>query len=193
MSDIAMSRRTFLGTASTVTAVAATATALQTSAAHADEAADEEIQGYPHTASQYVASYAACTNDLSEPEPIAAADVPAWADEADVVVCGLGGGLAGAAYAAQQGLSVIGIDKASSYGGTSQEACMYYFATNTRCQQEAGLDDLTDFLTQAALTGYPVGEKYAKHVSNCMQGIRDLVAWCEENGQMWEPGWVDGE
>ena len=77
MSDIAMSRRTFLGTASTVTAVAATATALQRSAAHADEAADEEIQGYPHTASQYVASYAACTNDLSEPEPIAAADVPA--------------------------------------------------------------------------------------------------------------------
>ena len=140
-----------------------------------------------------MASYAACTTDMDEPSPIDAADVSDWLDEADVVVCGLGGGLAGAAYAAQQGLSVIGIDKAGSFGGTSQEACMYYFATNTRCQQEAGLDDLTDFLTQAALTGYPVGEKYAKHVANCMQGIKDLVAWCEEQGQMWEPGWVDGE
>ena len=195
MNEAVLSRRTFVGAAGAAAGVAAGVAALsQGVAAPAQARADEEeIAGYPHTASQYVASYAACTTDMDEPSPIDAADVSDWLDEADVVVCGLGGGLAGAAYAAQQGLSVIGIDKAGSFGGTSQEACMYYFATNTRCQQEAGLDDLTDFLTQAALTGYPVGEKYAKHVANCMQGIKDLVAWCEEQGQMWEPGWVDGE
>ena len=191
MNEAVLSRRTFVGAAGAAAGVAALS---QSVAAPAQARADEEeIAGYPHTASQYVASYAACTTAMDEPSPIDEADVQDWLDEADVVVCGLGGGLAGAAYAAQQGLSVIGIDKAGSFGGTSQEACMYYFATNTRCQQEAGLDDLTDFLTQAALTGYPVGEKYAKHVANCMQGIKDLVAWCEEQGQMWEPGWVDGE
>lgn len=186
-----LTRRNFVaGTAVATAAVAAGAVA----PAVADEAAPaEETKGYPHTASQYVKSFNACTYDMDEPAPIAAADVAEWADEADIVVVGLGGGLAGAAYAAQQGLSVIGVDKAGTYGGTSKEACMYYFATNTRCQAEAGLPDLTDMLTEAALADYPIGDKYPKHIANCMQGIRDLVAWCEENGLEWEPGWVDGE
>lgn len=138
-------------------------------------------------------SYAACTTNMDEPSPIDVSDVNEWLDEADVVVAGTGGGLAGAAYAAEQGLSVIAVEKAGTFGGTSQEACMYYFATNTRCQQEAGLPDLTEMLTAAALDGYPVGQKYPKHIANCMQGIRDLVEWCEGLGLEWEPGWVDGE
>ncbi len=194
-----LDRRDFLRAAALVGAGTVGATCLSTGIAQADESATgeatptvEEIV-IPHTASEHITSFSACTFDMTEPEPIAAADVAQWDDEADVVVAGTGGGLAGAARAAYLGASVIALETNATFGGTSQEACMYYFATNTRCQQDAGLDDLTEMLTQSALAGYPVGEKYAKHVANCMQGIKDLVAWCEELGLEWEPGWVDGE
>ena len=57
-------------------------------------------------------------------EPIApAAEPDSWTDEADAVIVGLGGGgLNAAAYLAQQGMKVIGIEKEGNVGGASRHA-----------------------------------------------------------------------
>ena len=201
LQNAAFDRRDFLKGAAAVGGAAAAGAVLTDglapATALADEAEEEDATPtteeiiIPHTACENVTSFSSCTFDMDEPEPLAVPDE--WDYEVDVVVAGTGGGLAGAARAAYLGASVIALETNSSYGGTSQEACMYYFATGTDCQLAAGLDDLTDYLTSAALDGYPVGEKYEKHVANCMQGIKDLVAWTTELGLEWEPGWVDGE
>lgn len=132
-----------------------------------------------------------CTFDTEEPAPL---DLPEqWDKEADVVVAGTGGGLAGAACAAHLGNSVIALDVAGTYGGTSKSACIYYYATGTKTQLEAGLPDLTEQLRESILADYPKGEKYPKHVDACLQGMKDLIAWSEGLGMEWEPAWIDGE
>ena len=60
----------------------------------------------------------------ADAEPIPPRDVPAsWDAEADVVVVGMGGGgLAASLYLAQQGLSVIALEKQASVGGATRHA-----------------------------------------------------------------------
>jgi fumarate reductase flavoprotein subunit len=144
-----------------------------------------------HGATARTKSFAACTYDTDEPAPIEPPDT--WDDEADIVVVGLGGGMAGAARAAYLGNSVIAIDKASSFGGTSQEACQYVMVCGSRCQNEAGIEDETQKWHDLILSLQPQGEKYEKHISNILQGAKDLVAWTEELGLEWQPSTVYGE
>lgn len=145
----------------------------------------------PHSASSKVSSFSLCTFDTSEPAPL---DLPEqWDSEYDVVVAGTGGGLAAASRAAVLGNSVLALEAQGTYGGVSKSACLYYYATGTRCQTEAGLPNLTEALSKTILAEYPPGERYVKHVNNCLKGMQDLAAWTEELGFEWEPGWIDGE
>ncbi|MDR1422334.1 MAG: FAD-binding protein [Coriobacteriales bacterium] len=145
----------------------------------------------PHTASEKTASFGFCTFDTEEPPPL---DPPAtWDYEVDVVVAGTGGGLAAASRCASSGKSVIALEANNIHGGVSKSACLYYFATGTKCQLEAGIPDITEMLREQTLALYPPGERYEKHVDNCLKGMKDLVAWTEELGFAWEPGWIDGE
>lgn len=200
-----ISRRSFLGGALAVGSAAAVGTlsgcsSPSSNAAEAESVANGEAQGgtpsleeiiVPHSASSNVASFSLCTFDTDEREPLAVPD--AWDKEVDIVVAGTGGGLAGASRAAALGNSVIALEAQSVYGGVSKSACIYYTATGTKSQLEAGLPDLTDALAQGILAEYPPGERYVKHVNNCLQGIKDLVSWTEDLGFEWEPGWIDGE
>ena len=57
---------------------------------------------------------------LDLPAPIIATDVATWSDEVDVVVVGFGiAGACAALEAARAGASVILLERASEYGGTS--------------------------------------------------------------------------
>ncbi len=145
----------------------------------------------PHTTTEHVASFDLCTFDVDEPAPLDPPD--AWDKEVDVVVAGTGGGLAGAARAAQLGNSVLALEVSDVYGGISKSACLYYYATGTKSQTEAGLPDLSEALIEQTVAAYPQGEKYPKHIANCINGMKDMIAWSEGLGMEWEPGWIDGE
>ncbi len=72
------------------------------------------------------ASSSSSTSSSSDADPIEPVSVPeTWDEEADVVVCGTGGGLVAAVYAAKQGKKVVVLEKAESYGGTSKETDIF--------------------------------------------------------------------
>jgi 3-oxo-5alpha-steroid 4-dehydrogenase len=94
------------------------------------------------------------TTDL--PELLHASDVEEWSDEVDVVVVGFGiAGACAALEAARAGASVILLERASEYGGTSAMAGgHFYLGGGTPCQQVAGYDDtpaeMAKYLTAAS-------------------------------------------
>lgn len=76
----------------------------------------------------------------SEADPIEPAAVPDnWNMEADIVVVGMGGGgVNAAAYAAEQGASVIAIEKSETIGGASAHAgSIFNVVGGTKSQNEA--------------------------------------------------------
>src|SRR3954469_8885742 len=81
------------------------------------------------------------TTDL--PELLHAADVETWSDEVDVVVVGFGiAGACAALEAARAGASVILLERASEYGGTSAMAGgHFYLGGGTAVQRATGIED----------------------------------------------------
>ena len=81
------------------------------------------------------------TTDL--PETVAAAEVGTWSDEVDVVVVGFGiAGACAALEAARAGASVILLERAAEYGGTSAMAGgHFYLGGGTAVQQAVGVED----------------------------------------------------
>ena len=81
------------------------------------------------------------TTDL--PAPINAADVETWSDEVDVVVVGFGiAGACAALEAARAGASVVLLERAAEYGGTSAMAGgHFYLGGGTAVQQATGIED----------------------------------------------------
>ncbi|MGV8083090.1 MAG: FAD-dependent oxidoreductase [Coriobacteriia bacterium] len=75
----------------------------------------------------------------SEAEPIPPIDPPdKWDAEADIIVVGTGGGgLAASLYAAENGASVITIEKNTAPGGSTQHACGYFDLPGGSTAQEA--------------------------------------------------------
>lgn len=144
----------------------------------------------PGTANEGVAGWTGVTSNTELPEPMAVPD--AWDFEADIVVCGTGGGLYGATRAAELGNKVIALEAAGTYGGTSKEACVFAFTSNTKCQRDAGLPDVREQLRESYLAGMPAGskERYLTWIDAVMQGQQDVVEWTESLGFEWEPGEV---
>lgn len=80
-----------------------------------------------------------------------------WDDEADVVVIGSGGGLAGAIVAAEAGLDVIVLEKDFMLGGsTNLHSGVISCGGGTSLQKEAGIEDSP--------------EEYAKYLLACAKG-----------------------
>lgn len=144
----------------------------------------------PGMANEGVAGWTGVTSNTELPEPMAVPD--SWDFEADIVVCGTGGGLYGATRAAELGNKVIALEAAGTYGGTSKEACVFAFTSNTKCQREAGLPDVREQLRETYLAGMPAGskERYLTWIDAVMQGQQDVVEWTESLGFEWEPGEV---
>src|ERR1700712_5135404 len=81
------------------------------------------------------------TTDL--PELLHATDVETWTDEVDVVVIGFGiAGACAALEAARAGASVILLERASEYGGTSaMSGGHFYLGGGTAVQEATGIED----------------------------------------------------
>ncbi len=80
---------------------------------------------------------------LDLPAPITAPDVETWSDEVDVVVVGFGiAGACAALEAARAGASVIVLERASEYGGTSaMSGGHFYLGGGTAVQLATGVED----------------------------------------------------
>lgn len=80
---------------------------------------------------------------LDLPAPIPAPDVETWSDEVDVVVVGFGiAGACAALEAARAGASVILLERAAEYGGTSaMSGGHFYLGGGTAVQQATGIED----------------------------------------------------
>jgi 3-oxo-5alpha-steroid 4-dehydrogenase len=80
---------------------------------------------------------------LDLPAPIRATDVETWSDEVDVVVVGFGiAGACAALEAARAGASVIVLERAAEYGGTSaMSGGHFYLGGGTAVQQATGVED----------------------------------------------------
>ncbi|MGN6162062.1 MAG: FAD-binding protein [Marmoricola sp.] len=80
------------------------------------------------------------------PGVIAAADVTEWSDSVDVVVIGFGiSGGSAALEAARAGASVILLERAAEYGGTSSMAGgHFYLGGGTAVQKAVGVEDTAD-------------------------------------------------
>lgn len=106
---------------------------------------------------------------LPNAAPIAPVDPPeTWDEEADVIIVGMsGGGLVAAGYLAENGLSVIGIEKQSSVGGSCRHACSFVNPFGgAKSQIEAGFD------------GICKGDKLAgmrRYQSDCGYSVDDSV------------------
>ncbi len=77
------------------------------------------------------------------PETVAATEVPVWSDEVDVVVVGFGiAGACAALEAARAGASVLLLERAAEYGGTSAMAGgHFYLGGGTAVQRAVGVED----------------------------------------------------
>jgi 3-oxo-5alpha-steroid 4-dehydrogenase len=79
---------------------------------------------------------------VEAPLVIAGADAQAWDDSADLVVAGFGGaGVAAALEAAEQGVSVLALDRYEGGGSSAANGGVFYAGGGTRLQREAGVSD----------------------------------------------------
>ena len=91
------------------------------------------------------AALAGCApKDNAKDTAMASTDGEAWDDEADVVVIGLGGGMAAVLAAVEAGASVIGVEKGSAMGGNWAINTGVVFAPATDAMKNDGaIDDRT--------------------------------------------------
>lgn len=91
------------------------------------------------------AALAGCApKDNAKDTAMASTDGEAWDDEADVVVIGLGGGMAAVLVAVEAGASVIGVEKGSAMGGNWAINTGVVFAPATDAMKNDGaIDDRT--------------------------------------------------
>ena len=119
---------------------------------------------------------------VDAPLCIASADQIAWDQEADLVVVGFGGaGATAALRAAQQGLSVVAVDKAEGGGATLASGGVVYAGGGTRIQKQFGEVDSPEnmFAYLKLETGDVVGDNTLRRF--CRHSAEHLD-WLMEQG-----------
>ncbi len=120
--------------------------------------------------------------DFPTPSLLKAADIPAWTDEADVVVVGLGmAGACAAIEAREAGADVLVLERGSGVSGTTTNAAgHFYLGGGTPVQVACGFEDtaqdMYDYLT--AVTPDPAPEKIRLY---CDQSVEHFH-WLEAHG-----------
>jgi 3-oxo-5alpha-steroid 4-dehydrogenase len=119
-----------------------------------------ETPGSPHWYSQ-----------VEAPHVTASADAVPWDHEADFVVVGYGGaGVVAAVEAAENGLSVLAIDRFHGGGATVMNGGVFYAGGGTDIQREAGVQDSPDEMF-----------KYLQIEVGGVVSDRTLRRFCEES------------
>ena len=154
----ALSRRSFLKGLGIVGAAGAASAALPGCAASPSSKADAEKAAAPtDAATQRLLERGVAGASLPDAAPIAPVEPPeTWDEEADVIVVGMsGGGLVAAGYLAEQGLTVIGIEKQSSVGGSCRHACSFVNPFGgAKSQLEAGFEGICKGDKKAGMRRY---------------------------------------
>src|SRR5258707_14813777 len=113
---------------------------------------------------------------------VGAADVPAWSDEADIVVVGFGmAGACAAIEARAGGAEVLVLERGSGVNGTTTNAAgHFYLGGGTPVQVACGFEDtpqdMVDYL--AAVTPDPVPEKIRLYCDHSVAHFN----WLEAHG-----------
>ncbi|KUH93249.1 FAD-binding protein [Mycobacterium sp. IS-3022] len=128
------------------------------------------------------------------PDTIAAADVTAWSDEADVVVIGFGiaGGCA-AVSAAAEGARVLVLEKAADAGGTTSMAGgHFYLGGGTAVQRATGHDDSPEEMYKylVAMSREPEHDKIRAYCDGSVEHFEWLEALGFEFERSYYPGKV---
>jgi hypothetical protein len=120
-------------------------------------------------------------------DPIAPLEPPSsWDRSADIVVVGLGGGgLAASLRAAEEGASVIGIEKTNAWGGSSKWATTFAVPGGARCQNEAGVPfDYEGLVTaMASAAGMKADIPLIRRL---LKEGPAFIDWMEDRGAEWE-------
>ncbi|OBI82616.1 FAD-binding protein [Mycobacterium sp. E740] len=128
------------------------------------------------------------------PDTVAAADVTAWSDEADVVVIGFGiaGGCA-AVSAAAAGARVLVLEKAADAGGTTSMAGgHFYLGGGTAVQKATGHDDSPEEMYKylVAMSREPEHDKIRAYCDGSVEHFEWLEALGFEFERSFYPGKV---
>jgi succinate dehydrogenase/fumarate reductase flavoprotein subunit len=120
--------------------------------------------------------------DFAKPTLLSAAAVPAWTDEADIVVVGMGiAGTCAAVEAREAGADVIVLERGSGVSGTTTNAAGHFYLgggtpVQVACGFEDSAQDMYDYLT--AVTPDPAPEKIRLYCD----GSVDHFHWLEDHG-----------
>jgi 3-oxo-5alpha-steroid 4-dehydrogenase len=132
-------------------------------------------------------------------EPLAATSVRAWADEADVVVVGLGAaGTSAAISASERGADVLALERSTAGGGTSAlSGGLVYLGGGTPIQEACGYRDTPENMERflRAACGPPEGghpfDAYDEKVHRYCEGSVDHYHWLVEHGVPFKPAFND--
>ncbi len=130
---------------------------------------------------------------LDLPTPIPASDAETWTDEVDVVVVGFGiAGACAALEAARAGASVILLERAAEYGGTSaMSGGHFYLGGGTAVQQATGIEDSAEemFKYLMAVSLDPDEEKIRAFCEDSVEHFD----WIESLGMQFERSFFPGK
>ena len=131
---------------------------------------------------------------MNIPDTVAAAEVTAWSDEADVVVIGFGiaGGCA-AVSAAAEGARVLVLEKAADAGGTTSMAGgHFYLGGGTAVQKATGHDDSAEEMYKylVAMSREPEHDKIRAYCEGSVEHFDWLEALGFEFERTYYPGKV---
>ena len=133
------------------------------------------------------------TDSISPPPLLKSSDVPAWSDEADVIVVGLGiSGVSAAIEAREAGADVLAVERAGAGGGSSAlSGGQIYLGGGTPVQQACGFQDSPEEMLKYLMlvTPAPDLEKLRLY---CYESVSHFH-WLEAHGVPFERSYFKGK